>query len=49
MATSGKPKVIVCDTKKGYPIDFMINKVLWHYRPPNKLNLGNQAQLKFYK
>lgn len=37
--SSEKPKVIVCDTKKGYPIDFMINKVLWHYRPPNDFEL----------
>ena len=46
-----QPKVIICDTKKGYPIDFMMDKVLWHYRPPNKDELKNiQIQLNnFYK
>lgn len=29
-----KPKVIVCDTIKGYPVTFMLNKVKWHYSPP---------------
>ena len=47
----GKPKVIVCDTKKGFPIDFMLNRVLWHYRPPNKNELCKiKSQLNsFYK
>jgi len=26
-----KPKVIICDTKKGYGIDFMEDKLEWHY------------------
>jgi transketolase len=29
------PSVIVCDTVKGYPVDFMLNQVVWHYRPPS--------------
>lgn len=31
-----KPKVIIADTIKGKGVSFMENKVLWHYRPPNK-------------
>ena len=27
--------VIICNTIKGFPIDFMENKVKWHYSPPN--------------
>ena len=26
---------IICNTVKGFPIDFMENKVRWHYAPPN--------------
>lgn len=33
------PKVIICDTIKGYPVDFMCNEVVWHYRPPSKEQL----------
>ena len=33
------PKMIICDTQKGYPIDFMMNKVIWHYKPPSKEEL----------
>jgi transketolase len=29
------PKVILCDTNKGHPIDFMLNQVAWHYKPPS--------------
>lgn len=35
-----KPKVIICDTIKGYPISFMSNKVEWHYKPPNEIELS---------
>lgn len=34
------PKVILCDTIKGYPIDFMLNQVIWHYRPPSTEQLA---------
>ena len=31
-----KPFCLVAKTKKGYPISFMINHPIWHYRSPNK-------------
>ena len=31
-----KPFVLVAKTTKGYPISFMSNKPIWHYRSPNK-------------
>lgn len=31
----GKPRVIICDTIKGFPVDFMLNKVIWHYKAPS--------------
>jgi transketolase len=31
-----KPIAIIAKTIKGYPISFMKNKALWHYRSPNK-------------
>ena len=33
---SKRPKVIIADTIKGKGVSFMENKVLWHYKPPNK-------------
>ena len=33
---STKANVIVAKTTKGYPISFMKNKPIWHYRSPNK-------------
>ena len=49
LGRSGKPVVIVCDTVKGYPIDFMENKVEWHYKPPSKAELKEiESQLKGY-
>lgn len=35
----GKPKVIVADTIKGYPVSFMLNKVEWHYKTPTSNQL----------
>jgi len=29
-----KPKVIICETTKGYGVSFMENSVLWHYKSP---------------
>jgi transketolase len=48
---NNKPKVIVCDTYKGYPIDFMLNKVAWHYRAPSpkQLLLINQQLDRKYQ
>ena len=31
-----KPFCLVAKTNKGFPISFMINKPIWHYRSPNK-------------
>lgn len=31
-----KPFALVCSTTKGYPIPYMMNVPLWHYRSPNK-------------
>ena len=31
-----KPFCLVAKTIKGFPISFMINKPIWHYRSPNK-------------
>jgi len=36
-----KPTIIIANTIKGKGVSFMENKVLWHYRPPNK----NELQL----
>mgnify|MGYP001326145174 CR=1 FL=1 len=45
------PKMIICDTHKGYPIDFMLNKVIWHYKPPSSKELDDIKQQlnEFYK
>lgn len=31
-----KPKVIIAKTIKGYPISYMMDNPIWHYRSPNK-------------
>jgi len=33
---SKKPFALVCNTTKGFPIPYMMNVPLWHYRSPNK-------------
>ncbi len=33
---NSKPMVLIAKTTKGYPISFMSNKPIWHYRSPNK-------------
>jgi transketolase len=45
------PKVILCDTIKGHPIDFMLNQVVWHYRPPSaeQLDLITQQLNRVYQ
>ena len=41
-ANSQKPKCIIANTTKGKRVSFMENKVLWHYRSPNKrIGLSN--------
>ncbi len=43
----GKPTVIVADTVKGAGVDFMEDKLLWHYRPPDQRQLADAlAQLR---
>ena len=37
---NNKPTVIICNTTKGKGVKFMENKVLWHYRSPNKSELS---------
>lgn len=34
-----KPHIIIADTIKGKGVEFMQNSVLWHYKPPNKMQL----------
>jgi transketolase len=34
-APDGKPTVVIADTIKGKGVDFMEDKLLWHYRPPS--------------
>jgi transketolase len=36
---SNKPKVIIADTIKGKGVDFMENKIVWHYKSPTKKQL----------
>jgi len=36
---NGKPKVIIAHTIKGKGISFMENKLLWHYKSPNREQL----------
>lgn len=38
-STKNKPKCIIAHTIKGKGVSFMENKVLWHYRSPNKQEL----------
>lgn len=35
MPSADRPRVIIADTVKGKGVDFMENKVEWHYRSPN--------------
>ena len=32
----GKPSCLIANTVKGKGVDFMENKLLWHYKPPNE-------------
>jgi transketolase len=38
--TSGRPRVVICNTTKGKGVSFMEKKVLWHYRSPNEEQLA---------
>jgi transketolase len=37
---AGKPTVVVAHTKKGAGVDFMENKLLWHYKTPDNDQLA---------
>ncbi len=45
-----KTNLIICNTIKGFPIDFMRNKVEWHYKPPseNQLKEVQNQLINFY-
>ena len=46
-SVSDKPTVVLAHTIKGNGVDFMENKVAWHYKSPNKNELANAlAQLQ---
>ena len=36
---TGLPSVVLAHTVKGNGVDFMQNRLLWHYRPPNEAQL----------
>lgn len=38
-SVSGAPKVIICETIKGYGVSFMENSVAWHYKSPSALEV----------
>lgn len=38
--TSGKPRIVICNTTKGKGVSFMENQVLWHYRSPDDEHLA---------
>lgn len=37
---NGKPTVVIAHTKKGAGVDFMEDKLLWHYKTPDKEQLA---------
>ena len=39
------PKVVICDTIKGFGVSFMHNSVLWHYKSPSGEHL-TQARIE---
>ena len=45
-----KPFALVCNTTKGFPIPYMMNIPMWHYRSPNKKEyaLANNFLNKHY-
>lgn len=47
---SSKPFALVCNTTKGYPIPYMMNVPMWHYRSPNKQEYIDAVEYlnKFY-
>jgi len=47
---NSKPFALVCNTTKGFPIPFMMNVPIWHYRSPNKkeYQIANTFLDKYY-
>jgi transketolase len=41
---AGKPTVVIAHTKKGAGVDFMEDKLLWHYKTPDKDQLAAAMQ-----
>ena len=35
LRNDSKPFALVCETVKGHPISFMLDRPIWHYRSPN--------------
>jgi transketolase len=35
LLTSSGSKLVICETKKGYPISFMMNNPAWHHKTPS--------------
>ena len=31
-----KPFALIAETIKGYPVSYMMNKPIWHYKSPDK-------------
>ena len=46
-----KPFALICKTVKGFPIPYMMNIPMWHYRSPNKkeFNYAMDYLERFYK
>ena len=46
-----KPFALICNTVKGFPIPYMMNIPMWHYRSPNKkeFNFAMDYLERFYK
>jgi len=51
MRKKNKPFALVCNTIKGFPIPYMMNVPLWHYRSPNKKEYKSAINYlnKYYK
>ena len=46
-----RPFALICKTTKGYPINFMMNVPMWHYRSPNEMEYKSAKKIlsKHYK
>lgn len=40
----GKPTVVIADTVKGCGVDFMQDKLLWHYKTPDTTQIGEALE-----